>query len=636
MTAKIDGQGNAGLVGSGDGVGDPTWIGRKSVLMGMAASVGFVLANSGQTSAAAVTTLAGVSGIDVTSMGAMGNGVTDDTAAVRAAIVTAAGAEVYFPKGTYVLDGLVVDTTARLHLDPAVTLLAKPNSPSGCMFAFTGTELKIRGGTINGNKSNQVTPNPKGRPVIIAGAVQQGKTVDVAEVLFTSTVKAAFYLSEFGGLLSVEHCQFTDQAEHTGVLNVGLSMIVYVTSGQAGAKGYVRFNHNRAIGTVTPKLPGSNPGGVFISPSTAANPLVGNMTTLEATGNYFWGYGQNCVGNTISPFHLYRSTMGARITANYFEQCSFSAISAKSVTDFVCTNNVFIGGAISAQNVANEGVISYVPGYNAGSVVQPRDVITGNIIEKAGGQSATLLQNGISVHGTSTSRGTDILVAGNIINGGGAGIQIVYADDIKISENIIKGGGVGIQVNYVGDIVISGNTIQGGTGTSAVAGLQSGISLGQMTGEVLIANNAIETLKGHGIVAITGVNTARFTLQGNKFLHAAAGYFAAVLRGVAFLKLSGNEFNATAGVALNVQADAAAHKVGRLAYDLSNTIVAGSLSFVWPDILKATGQLRAPRSPVGVVTPGEVGTMYHQSDGLGDIWVARGTTRSSWRKIPLA
>jgi Right handed beta helix region len=629
MTATGDEISDAGLAGSGDEAGIPTSIGRKSVLMGMAASMGFVLANAGQTPAAAAAALTSVPGISVIP----GDGVADNTIAVRAAIVAAAGAEVYFPKGTYVLDNLLVDTTARLRLDPAATLLAKPNSPSGYMFAFTGTELRIRGGTINGNKANQVIPNPKGRPVIIAGAVQQGKTVDVAEVYFTGTVKAAFYLTDFGGLLSVEHCLFTDQSEHTGVRTVGLSMIVYVTSGEVGKKGYLRFNHNRAIGTVTPKLPGSNPGGVFVSttPKDGTTPLVGNLTTLEATGNYFWGYGQYCDGDGISPIHLYRSTMGARITNNYFEQCSYSAISAKSVTDFVCTNNVFIGGAISTQNMANEGVISYVPGYNAGSVVQPRGVITGNIIEKAGGQSATVLQHGIAVHGTSTSHGTDIIVAGNVINGGGAGIQVVYADDIKISGNIIKSGGVGIQVNYVHDAVISGNIVQGGSG--AAVGSQSGISLGQMSGEVLIADNVIKTLNGHGMIAVTAVNTARFTVQGNKILHAAAGYYAAVLRGMAFLKVSGNEFNATAGVALSVAADAAANKVGRLAYDLSNTVAAGNVSFVWPDILKATGQLRAPLSPLRVVTPGEIGTSYQQSDGVGDLWVSRGTTSSSWTKV---
>ena len=93
--------------------------------------------------------------VSVASTGATGDGVTNDTAAIRAAIVSAGGGETYFPPGTYLVDALVVDTKARLQLDPGAVLLAMPNSPSGNMIAFVGTELIIRGGTINGNRVNQ-------------------------------------------------------------------------------------------------------------------------------------------------------------------------------------------------------------------------------------------------------------------------------------------------------------------------------------------------------------------------------------------------------------------------------------------------------------------------------------------------
>lgn len=612
VARDVDGEtlGDAGLVGSGDGAGDSTSIGRKSVLMGMAASLGFAFANAARAPAAAAAASSGppatfAQGISVASTGATGDGVTDDTAAVRAAIVAAAGAEVYFPAGTYVLDGLLVNMTARLQLDPAATLLAKPNSPVGWMFVFTGTELKIRGGTIDGNKANQ-----SGRPYIVNGIVQAGKTVDVADVHFQNTVKNALFLSTFGGLVSVERCLFTGQAEHDGTLG-HMTGILTVISGQDGARGHVRFNHNRAIGTNTPTIPGGSPGGVFVASSTMADGDSGNMTTIEGIGNYFYGYGQNCGGNDISPFHMYPSTLGARIIGNYFEECGFCAISAKSVVDFVCTDNVFVGGQISPQNAASEGVISYVPGYHAASYSRPRAVISDNIIENPGGQSTSLRQNAISVHGTPTSHATDTIIADNVING----------------------GGVGIQVQNVDDIVISGNIIQGGTG--AAAGTQGGIYLYQMFGEVLIADNVVKILNGYGLMAIQGVNTARVTVQGNKFKQPVAGHYAAVLRGMAFLKLSGNEFNAPGGAALSVTADAAANKIGLLAYDLTNTIVAGTVSFSWLGILKATGQLRAGHTPLNVVIPGEVGTTYHQSDGAADgvLWVALGTTSSSWAKV---
>lgn len=608
-------------------------VGRKSILMGLAASMGAGLTGLAAASPARAQTGALVGAVrprtvSVASTGATGDGVTDDTAAVRAAIISAAGGETYFPPGTYVLDGLVVDNAARLQLDPAATLLAKPNSSKGEMIAFVGTELIIRGGTINGNRANQ-----SGRPVIVGSEVQQGKTVDIAEVHFTGTVKAVLYMSNFGGLASIQRCLFTDQAEHTGVLNEGLSAIVFVTSGQPGVKGYLKFSDNRAFGTVTPREPGSNPGGVFVSPSPSDNPEAGNLTTLDASGNYFWGYGQNLSGNTISAIHLYRSTLAARITGNYFEESSIAAVTAKSVTDFVCVNNVFVGGAISPQNPSDLGVISYVPGYNAGSVVQPRGVITGNVIEGAGGQSTNLRQSGISVHGTPSSHGTEVIVAGNVINGGGLGINVRYVDDIAVSGNIVKTGAGGIRTDYVSNLMLNGNIVR--SAAAGAAGSQYGVSLNFMSGWVHVSDNLVETLNGHGLIALQGMSTARLTAQGNRFKHAATGSYAVVARGVAFLKLMGNEINAPVGGAIDVRADSAGNTVGVLAYDLTNTVVAGTVTFVWPDIGKATGQLRAAGSPLGAVAPGEPGTTYQQTDGTGAgvLWTALGTTSSSWAKV---
>lgn len=602
---------------------------RSSLLVGVAGAMGLVLADTNQLPAAAAPEPDGSRGTNVRSTGATGDGVTDDTAAVRAAIVAAAGEEVYFPAGTYVIDALRADGRTRFQLDPAATLLAKPNTTSSSMIAFIGAELTIRGGTIDGNRLKQA-----GRPMIIAGQVQKGKVVSVSDVRFTGTVKAALYLSEFGGFASVDNCTFNDQAEHTGELNVGLSMIASIVSGQVGSKGHFRFNYNRCIGTVTPTGPGRNPGGVFMSPASANAPLVGNMTTLEATGNYFWGYGQNWAGNTISAIHLYRSTMGVRITGNYFEECSFSAISAKSVTDFICTGNVFVGGAINSQNIASEGVISYVPGYNAGSALQPRGLITSNVIDNPGGQSASLLQNAISVHGTLASHAKDVVVANNVIKGGGVGIQVEYVEDMIIEGNVVDGSrGAAVQVHFGEDLKLSGNMIQGAGG--GAGGSQSGITLTQMTGAVTVTGNVVSTQNGHGIIALASVNNSRISLIGNRFTHAAAGYFAAVVRGPAFLKITGNEFNATAGGALDVRGDAAGNKIRRLAYDLSNTVIAGTVTFVWPQIVTATGQLRAPKSPLGVVTPGEVGTTYQQTDGTNDsvMWISQSTSSSSWVKI---
>ena len=600
-------------------------VSRKAVLAGLVATAGAGLSIAGTSREAAA---APTQSVNVVDMGATGDGVTDDTKSVASALATAGDGEIYFPAGTYVIDGLVVQGTAHLRLDPGATLLAATNSPKGVMIQFNGSLLTITGGTIDGAKDQQT-----GRPVIVAGDVRHGASVTVQNVNFVRTVKAALYISNFGGALTVEGCTFSEQAEHNGVANDGATMIVDIISGEVGFKGTLRFIGNRAIGTDTPRVPGSNPGGVFVSPNSLANPDVGNQSTALISGNYFWGYGQNLAGNTVSAVHLYRSTVGVRVSDNYFEASSISAVTAKAVTDFVCVNNVFVGGVTSPQNVATQGVIAYVPGYNAGSVRQPRAVIAGNVIDGTGAQSSTQIQTAISVHGTAASRGADVVVANNVINGGGIGIHVLYVDDALVQSNIVKPAGVGVQAYYVDDIRVMGNTIRAGSG--GAAGTQGGVVLAYVTGTATFESNVVETHNGHGLLALQSVNTARVTVRGNRFDHDATGYYAAVLRGMAWLGLVGNEVNAVGAPGVDVRGDGAGNKVGTLYADQGNVFVSGALTVVWADVRGVAGQIRAARSPLGVVTPREPGTIYQQLDGSGPaaLWVSTGGTSTSWAQV---
>lgn len=541
----------------------------------------------------------------------VGDGVTDVSATFAAAITAAAGKPLRVPAGTYLIDNVSVTGTANLRLDDGATLLHKPNAAT-CMFNFTGTSLQIRGGTVDGNKANQTVPT-----TIVIGAVPQGGTLAFDGVTFKNHKKTIAYVSNFGGALSMTGCTVTGQAEHDGTA-LGLTTIMFVTSGQSGAKGVIRFNHNTCIGTATPTLPGGNPGGIFVATNgyVAGAPgsdgfATGNLSTLEAIGNYFYGYGQNCAGSDISPLHTYPTVGGARIIGNYFEACGFCAISAKSVQDFTCTDNIIINGLYSAQNVASEGAISYAPGYQAGTLSRPRAVISGNIINNPGGESTAVKQVGIAVRGLAASHATDVTISNNVITGSGSPISSNYTDNLTISGNTLKPAGDG------------------------TANTEHGILLNNAYGTVKISNNLIYTSNGHGIQAITGFATARFHVNDNVVEHTSAGNYGLLLRGMAYLKLTGNTVNATAGVALSVDQDASANKVGWLAHDNTNTYTAGTPVFAWAGITKASGFLQYSGSPVGVVTPAEVGTLYRQTNGTADgiLWLAQGVTSSSWVKV---
>jgi hypothetical protein len=562
-------------------------------------SVADVLANGPESKAKLNATY--VAGTNVTAFGAKGDGVTDDTASFRAAVVAAAGKPINVPAGPYVLNSLLIDAKARFMLDDAAVLKLAPNSPQ--MFSYTGTVLVVRGGTIDGNRLNQT-----GRPVIFAGNVSEGDVINFARVTFKSTTKAAFYIQTFGGFASIIDCEFSDMAEHTGTGD-NQTEVLTVTDGQVGARGLLRFNRNRVFGTVTPALDGANPGGLFLA-SSVANGDTGNESMLECKDNYFYGIGQNFGPTDISAIHFYPAWTGAIITGNTFEQPSYSAITAKCVRDFICTDNQFFGGAINAQNFATEGVIGYAPGYHAASNQRPRAIIANNIIDNPGGESTANRQCGINIAGTPTSHATDVLVLGNVINGGGTGIRTINLDDGVYFGNIINGD------------------------DSAAAGSQHGMTFDLCYGEIMVDGNMIKTKNGHAIRATVGCATARFTLQGNKLKNSAVGYAGAIMRGMSFLKVTGNEFDVVTQ-AFNAQSDGT-NKVGWLAWDASNTVVSGSVSIDFAGgVTKATGQLIDVGTPVGTVTPGEVGTTYRQLDGTGDgiMWMATGTTSSTWTKM---
>lgn len=85
--------------------------------------VGFIAAGSG---AVATTVQAKLRRfMDVKDFGAVGDGITDDTTAIQAAMTAATGQALYFPRGTYITRQLVVPSNSHFIFDPQTILKAK-------------------------------------------------------------------------------------------------------------------------------------------------------------------------------------------------------------------------------------------------------------------------------------------------------------------------------------------------------------------------------------------------------------------------------------------------------------------------------------------------------------------------------
>ena len=117
--------------------------------------VNFLTSNIGATSADLVTyTPSGVGAVarsaaskfgDVVSVkdfGAVGNGTTDDTAAIQAAITAAANKSVYFPSGTYVATTLTVSSPCRLFGEG---IIKKTTAASSALLTLNTNDVDIEG-----------------------------------------------------------------------------------------------------------------------------------------------------------------------------------------------------------------------------------------------------------------------------------------------------------------------------------------------------------------------------------------------------------------------------------------------------------------------------------------------------------
>jgi polygalacturonase len=121
----------------------------------------------------------GSTSVNVRNFGAMGNGVTDDTAAFQAAInaLPASGGTVVVPTGTYMIDAtksINMRSNTRLSLWGTATLQAIPNNASfaAVVKAWNVSNVEILGGKIEGERNQHLGTNGMGYGISIQESSQ--------------------------------------------------------------------------------------------------------------------------------------------------------------------------------------------------------------------------------------------------------------------------------------------------------------------------------------------------------------------------------------------------------------------------------------------------------------------------------
>ena len=462
--------------------------------------------------------------------GALGDGTTDDTTAIQAAIDAAevAGGNVFIPRGTFIVTGLIVGASNVWIVGdgPQVAVLKlKDAANDHVILATSQTDLGFRNFGIDGNKANNTTvksglrliscTRAKVENVVAQNCEEDGfYTSGSLDISYTdcrslTNLRNGYSCGDAAGLSQRIHYRGCLSSGHTGTGDIGyalepasLSSIIGCTSigdsrgvtvlgGATDSADNNVIANNEISGFITDALvnqPGTagSANNIFI-----ANTLVPAAATATSAILLTAATDVSVIGNRIS-------TLGTISTTAIFAETS--------LTRFVISGNVLQGGGDYGINIAGaiQGVISY------------------NIVRNFS-QRQTGIRDGIRL-----TDGSDVQLIGNrCYDDQGTKDQTFGIKTTGTSDNMVIVGN-NVRGNKTGGISVTGSAnivrdnlghVTENSGTATLVSGQTtivvthGLAVTPVVGDIMVT--AIETLASASFFWVSTLTSTQFTLNVN-------------------------------------------------------------------------------------------------------------------------
>jgi hypothetical protein len=420
--------------------------------------------------------------------GAVGDGITDDLAAIQAALdaaFTAGGGVVLLPPGrTYCVSSFMVARSNTTVIAYGATIRSI-HATTGCFRNFYGdsdlsgyagyNNITVLGGVWDGNAYKAADSTGVVTATTNIMTFIHSQNVWVHDAVFRDTSSAHALELNAVSMARITNCRFEGFIDNSGDGSRATSEFVEIDLAKTGNSAIGEFD-----GTPCRDILFS---GCWFGPSTrlgSAGRAIGTHGAVSAS--YFDRI-------TVRDCEIWGTSADVGIRAMYWR-------------DSVIANNKISGTtAAGILAVTDATVTQTVNGLT----------IEGNIIESSGSDA------GIWIDGVAAATLTDVVVRGNIVrNATGYGVRADYAPGVVIQGNrtdTTSQGGVLAQESVRASIV----------GNSVSAAGSNGINAAGSAGAV-IANNIVDTTSANHGIAVGAATSAggQATITGNTVRAAAS------------------------------------------------------------------------------------------------------------------